>query len=96
MIDAYVEKNPDAWPAFDSNGAFAGLIPTSGQPTNCTLVGNVLYVTAFGGGVYSIRLNVTGVDRNPTSIQQVTWGGVKANGLYGTAETVSGSADRNR
>lgn len=47
---------------FDPNGAFLGLIPTPEQPSNCALAGNILYVTA-STKVYSIRLNVTGVDR---------------------------------
>jgi len=46
---------------FDSRGGLDGLIPTPAQPANCTLSGDVLYITA-SQGVFSIRVNATDVE----------------------------------
>lgn len=54
-------KGRGIW-VFDPSGAFLGLIPTPEKPTNCTLAGNILYVTTRKR-VYSIRLNVGDVDQ---------------------------------
>ncbi|NKB72431.1 MAG: SMP-30/gluconolactonase/LRE family protein [Candidatus Latescibacteria bacterium] len=62
---------------FDSAGTNLGLIATPQNPTNCTLAGNTLYITA-GTAVYSIQLNAQGIDPNPTQVEGTGWGRLKA------------------
>ena len=62
---------------FSANGELMGLIPTPAQPSNCTLAGDLLWITA-SQRVFSIRLNVTGVGPAQTGIDATSWGTVKA------------------
>ena len=62
---------------FDSTGTKLGVIQTPEMPTNCTLSGNTLYITA-GPSVYSIRLNVSGVGSSQATVEKINWGHIKA------------------
>jgi len=66
---------------FALSGEYLGLIPTPAQPSNCTLAGSTLYITA-SSRVFSIALNVSAIDR--TIVRRATWAQAKMRGApYG-------------
>ncbi len=71
---------------YSANGELLGLILTPEQPTNCTLTGNTLYVTA-STTVHSIQLKVSGVKRVPSAVEQANWAKVKSPNSLRSIET---------